>query len=131
CLGGDATPCWRQGIMLKLRKIGIDSYRENVAYLSRDCSIYRPEEFQALNKIEIGKNGRKILATLNIVDDARILASTEIGLSEQAFNILGLPEGEAVEVFPAKPPESLEWVRAKIGGRTLSAPEFDQIIEDI
>ncbi len=117
--------------MLKLRKIGIDSYRENVAYLSRDCSIYRPEEFQALNKIEIGKNGRKILATLNIVDDARILASTEIGLSEQAFNILGLPEGEAVEVFPAKPPESLEWVRAKIGGRTLSAPEFDQIIEDI
>ena len=40
---------------LKLRKISIDTYRENVAYLHRDCPIYRSEGFQALSKIEIHK----------------------------------------------------------------------------
>ncbi len=33
---------------LKLRRVGIDTYRENVAYLHRDCALYRAEGFQAL-----------------------------------------------------------------------------------
>ena len=32
---------------LALRRVGIDTYRENVAYLHRDCAIYRAEGFQA------------------------------------------------------------------------------------
>ena len=42
---------------LKLRKISVDTYRENVAYLHRDCPVYRSEGFQALSKIEIHKTG--------------------------------------------------------------------------
>jgi thymidine phosphorylase len=117
--------------MLKLRKIAIDTYRENVAFLPRCCLAYRPEEFQALNKIEIGRDGRKILATLNIVDDTRIVAPHEIGLSEQAFRHLGLPEGEMVHIAQARPPKSLESIRRKILGRTLAPQEFDEIIQDI
>lgn len=117
--------------MLKLRKIAIDTYRENVAFLRRCCVAFRPEEFQALNKIEIGRDGRKILATLNIVDDERILSPNEIGLSDQAFQTLGLAEGERVHVAQARPPESLESIRAKIWGRELAPHEFDQIIQDI
>ncbi|HLF58938.1 MAG TPA: thymidine phosphorylase family protein [Alphaproteobacteria bacterium] len=117
--------------MLKLRKIAIDTYRENVAFLRRCCSVYRPEEFQALNKIEIGRDGRRILATLNIVDDERILTPGEIGLSEQAFKVLGLPEGVMVQVAPARPPASLDSIRAKVWGRELAPHEFDQIIQDI
>ncbi|MGB8273699.1 MAG: thymidine phosphorylase family protein [Alphaproteobacteria bacterium] len=117
--------------MLTLKKIAIDTYRENVAFLSRRCAVYRPEEFQALNKIEVGRDGRRILATLNIVDDERILSPHEIGLSEQAFRSLAMAEGEQVEIAPASPPRSLDAIRAKIQGHTLSASEFDQIIGDI
>lgn len=38
---------------LKLKRVAIDTYRENVAYLHRDCAIYRAEGFQALSKIKI------------------------------------------------------------------------------
>lgn len=38
---------------LSLKRVGIDTYRENVAYLHRDCAIYRAEGFQALAKIEV------------------------------------------------------------------------------
>ena len=68
--------------MLKLKRIGIDTYRENVAYLSRTCGSYRPEEFQALSRIEVFQGGRHILATLNIVDDETYLvpAGSEVWL---------------------------------------------------
>ncbi len=117
--------------MLKLRRIGVDTYRENVAYLSRDCPLYRAEKFQGLAKIEVSKNGRSILAVLNIVDDLQLLPRDELGLSEQAFHQLGLPEGETVTVAQAAPPASRDAIRAKVLGRVLSAEEYEAIIRDI
>ena len=117
--------------MLTLRRIDIDTYRENVAFLSRCCAVYRAEEFQALNKIEISKDGRRILATLNIVDNERIIGRHEIGLSEQAFDMLGLAEGAEVEIAQASPPKSLEAIRGKIQGRTLTSEEIRAIVGDI
>jgi len=65
---------------LVLRRVAIDTYRENVAYLHRDCAVYRAEGFQALSKVEVRANGRHILATLNVVDDPHIVACDELGL---------------------------------------------------
>lgn len=68
-------------VRLALRRVAIDTYRENVAYLHRECSVVRAEGFQALAKIEVGQNGeRHILATLNVVDDANLVGVGEIGL---------------------------------------------------
>jgi thymidine phosphorylase len=117
--------------MLKLKRVAIDTYRENVAYLARACPLYRAEEFQALARIEIAKNGRRILATVNIVDDPGLLAPDELGLSEQSFAQMGLPEGEEVEVAHASPPASRDWIRAKIRGETLTPAAFEAIIRDI
>ena len=117
--------------MLKLRRMAIDTYRENVAFLARDCPLYRAEAFQALAKIEISHGGRAILATLNIVDDERLLSRDELGLSEQSFAQLGLPEGESVTVAQASPPASHEAIRAKVLGQSLGQSDFDAIIRDI
>ena len=70
---------------LKLRRLGIDTYRENVAYLHRECEIYRAEGFQALSKVEICADGRRILAVLNVVDDDNIVTPADLGLSEETF----------------------------------------------
>ena len=94
---------------LGLRRIAIDTYKENVAYMHRDCQVYRSEGFQALSKVEItsGANSRSVLAVLNVVDDAAITAPGQLGLSHEAFQQLGLDEGAAVKVSHAKPPSSL------------------------
>ncbi len=117
--------------MLKIRRIPIDTYHENVALLSRSCSEYRPEEYQALKKIEITHDGGRILATLVIADDTSIVGNDEIGLSEQAFRRLGLPASTLVTIAPAPPPRSLDAVRAKIHGHTLNADQIESIIRDI
>jgi thymidine phosphorylase len=117
--------------MLKLRHIGVDTYPENMALLSRSCTIYRAEEFQALRKIEVVGDSQKILATLAIADDPALVSADELGLGNQAFRRLGLPEGSRVRIAQATPPRSLEAIRAKIGGHTLTAVEIEAVITDI
>jgi thymidine phosphorylase len=116
---------------LKLRRIAIDTYRENVAYLHRDCELYRAEGFQALSKIEVSANGNRINAVLNVVDDPSIVQPDELGLSEQAFNQISLAPGSLVRVAHAEPPASMDAVRRKIGGERLTEADFRTIADDI
>ncbi len=117
---------------LTLRALAIDTYRENVAYLHRQCDVYRAEGFQALAKVEVGDgDSRRILAVLNVVDDEALVAPGELGLSEEAFAMLGLEAGAPVYISHTEPPASMEAVRRKIDGERLSAEQFEAIARDI
>ncbi len=116
---------------IALRRVAIDTYRENVAYLHRDCAVYRAEGFQALSKVEIRANGQHILATLNVVDDPAIVGSEELGLSEDAFRQLGVEEGHVVSVAQAEPPASVGALFRKLAGERLSREDFQDIVTDI
>jgi thymidine phosphorylase len=117
---------------LTLRRVGIDTYRENVAYLHRQCEVYRAEGFQALAKVEIsGDDGRYIMAVLNVVDDEALVGPDQLGLSEEAIATLGLEPGAPVRICHAEPPASMESVRRKIEGERLSADEYLGIARDI
>src|SRR5581483_11563918 len=97
---------------LRVRRIAIDTYHEAVAYLPRRCTVLRPEDFQALAKIEIRNGHRRIMAVLNIVEQEEMLRPDEIGLSQHAFALLGTAEGTLVEVQQATMPGSLDAIRA-------------------
>jgi len=116
---------------LKIRRVAIDTYRENVAYMHRECEFYRAEGFQALTKIEVKANGNRIYAVLNVVDDDSIVDPYELGLSEQAFDQMGLSPGDPVRVSQAEPPASMDAVRRKIAGERLSLADFRAITRDI
>jgi hypothetical protein len=118
--------------LLKLKRVGIDTHNESIAYVDRHCRAFRPDQHRALKKVGItSEDGREILASLAIVDDEGIVADDELGLSEQGFSNLGLPEGSRVAIAPAVPPRSLESVRAKIRGATLSSEDIRNIVVDI
>ncbi|MBK8972925.1 MAG: thymidine phosphorylase family protein [Hahellaceae bacterium] len=116
---------------LRINRVAIDTYHENVAYLHRDCELYRAEGFQALSKIEIHQDHKRIIAVLNVVDDTNIVDTESLGLSEQAFEQLGIPEGSLVTVCHAQPAHSMEFVRHKMSGERLSEAQLAHIIEDI
>jgi thymidine phosphorylase len=116
---------------LSLRRVAIDTYRENVAYLHRNCALYRAEGFQALAKVDVRANGRHVLATVNVVDDDCIVGPDEIGLSEDAFRHLGVPDGHTASVSQAEPPASMEALFRKINGERLGKADFLAIVQDI
>ena len=116
---------------LALRRVLIDTYHENVAYMHRDCAIYRAEGFKALSKVEIRTNGHAILATLNVVDDASIVAGGELGLSKSAFEQMGVEDGHSATVAQAEPPASIGALHRKLDGERMNAQEFHAIVQDI
>ena len=116
---------------LNLCRVAIDTYKENVAYMHRDCELYRAEGFQALTKVEIKANGRQIVAVLNVVDDEAIVGPCELGLSEQAFAQLDTEAGHPVSVAQAELPASMDAVRRKIAGERLTQEDFQAITRDI
>ncbi len=120
-----------QTARLVLRRVGIDTYHENVAYMHRHCAVYRAEGFQALSKIEIGTNGRRILATLNVVDDETIVGTCDLGLSETAFGQLGVTDGDMVSIAHAEPPASIGALHRKVAGERLGRDDYLAIVRDI
>ena len=117
--------------MPRIRRLPIDTHPENTAFLLRHANGYSAEHFQALRKIRVTGGSNEILATLALVDDESIIGHGEIGLGEQAFRRLALPEGTEVEIAQARPPASLDYVRRKIDGDTLNEPEINAIVRDV
>jgi len=116
---------------LQIRRVGIDTWRENVAYLHRDCPVVRAAGFQALAKVEIHANGQTILAVLNVVDDERIVSACELGVSEDAFARLAVGEGHEASIAHAEPPGSIAALHRKINGERLTKDDLHAIIRDV
>ncbi len=115
---------------LKIRRVNLDTGRENVVVMSRRSQALRPEVFRGFSRVELRCNSRVMLATLLLTDDG-LVGVDEIGLAEPAFRRFAEPAGSLVTVTPATPPDSLDAVRAKIQGRVLSAEEIKSIVDDI
>jgi thymidine phosphorylase len=116
---------------LRIRSVNLDTGRENVVVISRRSKALRPEIFRGFSRVELRRNSKVLLATLLITDDDALVGPDEIGLSEPAFHRFAETVGTLITVSPAVPPESLEAVRAKIRGRTLSAAEINAVVNDL
>jgi thymidine phosphorylase len=108
----------------------VDTYRQPVIYMHRDCPVCRSEGFEALARVRIAHAGHDIVATLNVVT-GDLLGPEEAALSDAAWQLLGALEGDAVEVSHAAPLTSLRHVRAKIHGRRLDAAAFGEVLRDV
>ncbi|HJV52254.1 MAG TPA: thymidine phosphorylase family protein [Noviherbaspirillum sp.] len=116
--------------VLRMRRIGIDTYLEPVIYMRSDCHICRSEGFEAHSRIEVWRGEQRIIATLNVVHTP-LLAPDEAGLSEAAWRALGGADGEEIKLFHPPPMQSFSHVRGKIYGTPISAEGAAAIMRDI
>jgi thymidine phosphorylase len=116
---------------LVIRRINLDTGRENVAVVSRRSTALRPELFRGFSRIELRRADKVLLATLLITDDDNLVGPGDIGLAEPAYRRFSEPAGSLVSVAPATPPDSLDAVRAKIQGGVLSADDLGAIVKDV
>ncbi|MFV8342938.1 thymidine phosphorylase family protein [Flavobacterium sp. XS2P39] len=115
---------------LKVKSLGIDTYRENNIYMLIDCDICRSEGFSALTRLVVHHNEKNIVATLNVVH-SELLQENEAGLSDIALKRLDVKDGDLITVSHLKPIESLGDVRAKIYHKKIDETACRKIINDI
>jgi thymidine phosphorylase len=116
--------------VLRLRQLGIDTHREFVIYMRRDCHICRAEGFQAQTRVQVAHGDRRIIATVNVID-SDLLAPGEASLSPSGWPALGAAPGDEVQVSHAPTLDSLSAMRAKVYGHRLDAPALQAIIGDV
>ncbi len=117
--------------MLKIKALPIDTLRENVLVLSRDCVALRPERLTGSRKVEVRAGGRSLFATIVIADDSGLVGPNQAGVTMPLFRRLGAAPGADIDIAPARPPASLDAVRAKIHGAALDRSALDSIVGDI
>jgi thymidine phosphorylase len=116
---------------LRVKALPVDTLRENVVMLSRDCHALRPERYKGSRKAELRLNGRSIVANILIVDDPALVSAGEAGLTRPAVDRLCAENGDQVHIGPAASPDSLDFVRAKIRGETLPDDAISAIVRDL
>lgn len=115
---------------LRLKKLGIDTYKEAVIFMRKDCHVCRSEGFEVHTRIRVSLKDRDIIATLNTIDNG-LLTHHEVSLSAYAWELLQASEGDEVYLSHPNPLQSLSFVRSKVYGNTLKFQEMQHIITDI
>ena len=116
--------------VLRLRRLGIDTYQELVIFMARSCPVCVSEGWEAQSRIQVTANGRSIVATLNVTTDG-LLTPDEASLSEAAWQMLGVTDGDLARLSHSPPVESLSYLRAKVYGKTLTSGEIESMVRDI
>lgn len=122
---------------LKVRRLGIDTQKEHVAYIRADSHVIISEGFEALARVRINRGKLTIVASLHVVhfikETGRInlLSKAEVGLSEMACISLNVKDGDTIEITHLQPLESLGFIRAKIYGKHVDEKGIFSIVEDV
>ncbi|WP_421937413.1 thymidine phosphorylase family protein [Phenylobacterium sp.] len=115
---------------MKARRLGFFTQHDAIVLMRADCHVCRSEGLGPRSQVLLAAQDREVLATLYQVADGP-LNPGEAGLSEAAWERLGVADGAALTVRHAPPLASLSAIRRRIYGQRLDAAALRSIVEDI
>lgn len=118
-------------LSLRLKRLGIDTYKEAVIYLHADSPICKAEGFEAPTRVVVNiNNTHSITATLNTIT-SDILGMKEVSLSEYAWQLLDAKVGDEINLSHPAPLRSLRFIRGKIYGKRFTYRGLKLITSDV
>lgn len=116
--------------LLKARRLGIETIQEAQVYLHKNCEVCKAEGFETHARVEVVHDNRTIIANLYQVT-SDMVGEDEAGLSDLAWERLGLHQGGEVTIMHPPALESFSRVRGKVYGRPLDEASLSNIIKDV
>ncbi len=122
--------------MFRLKHLRIETLRERIIVIHRSAVAKGNLGFNPMDRARVigadpqSGQRREVSGVLGFCSDT-LIAEDEIGLTEDAFRDLGLPEGAPVSATLAVAPPSVDLVREKLRGGRLDRAAFDTILADV
>jgi len=119
--------------LFRLKHLPIDTLREHVVMIHQQAVRNGNLGFNPLDRVRVSGADpatgriREVTGVLNFCLN-KLLGPEEIGLSEEAFHDLGLPENTPVGASLAVAPRSVDLVRGKLAGGRLNREAFNAIL---
>lgn len=115
---------------LKARRLGLHTQHEAIVLMRVDCPVCRSEGLSARSEVVLKSRHGATFATLYQVSDS-FVRNDEVGLSEAAWMLLKVGDGEPVTVEHAPRLESLGAIRSRMFGHRLGEAALRTIIADV
>lgn len=115
---------------LKARRIALDTHDQPVIITRRDCAVCRSEGFSAHARIQLEVGQRRIIATLYQID-SDLLEIDEAALSESAWRLLKVEEGDLIHLRHPQPLQSIGSLRGRIFGQRFTRESMQSIMRDV
>ncbi len=112
---------------LKVKDISLSAGGPLIVVLNREDSSKL--DLHALDRIKIKKEGKHIVAVVNVCED-KYIKGGEIGLYDEVLNKLKVKANELVDVSIEKKPDSIAFIKKKLDKKELTAEEINEIIKD-
>jgi thymidine phosphorylase len=115
---------------LRARRLGLFTQHEPIVLMRTDCHVCRSEGLSPRAQVLLSSGERQVYATLFQIS-GDLLAIDEAALSEAAWTLLGVADGERIEVRHAPPLASMASVRRRIYGNRLDEAALQSIVGDV
>lgn len=116
--------------VVRARRLGLHTQHEAVVVMRTDCHVCRAEGLAARSQVLLTAGGRQVQATLFQIE-GDLLGVDEAALSEAAWVLLDVEEGDPLEVRHPPSLDSLSSVRRRIHGNRLDASAIASIVQDV
>src|SRR3546814_3220238 len=116
---------------LRARRLGLHSQHQPIVIMRTDCHVCQAEGLSGRSQVLLSAGDREVRALLYQVEGDGLLAPGEAALSEPAWEMLGVVQGDAIAVTHASAVESLANVRRRIYGHRLDAGALTAIVGDV
>ncbi|MDR7230320.1 thymidine phosphorylase [Caulobacter sp. BE264] len=116
---------------LTARRLGLLSQHDAIVLMREDSPVCRSEGHGPRSQVLLMAHGREVMATLYQVTGGELVQTDEAGLSEAAWERLGVADGEEIHVRHPPALTSMSSVRRRVYGKRLDAPSMAEIISDI
>jgi len=114
-------------LRLAVRSIGLEAGGKPIVILNHgdaeDLGV------RSLGRVKLKYNGRDLTAIVNTTK--KLVQKGKISLCERVEKQLRTSDGSVIEVEPAGPPRSTEFIRNRVKGRRLSNYEIREIVNDV
>jgi thymidine phosphorylase len=115
---------------LRARRLGLFTQHEPIVLMRTDCHVCRSEGLSPRAQVLLSSGERQVYATLFQLG-GDLIAIDEAALSEAAWTLLGVAEGQPIDVRHAPPLASMASVRRRIYGNRLDEPALQSIVGDV
>lgn len=115
---------------LRARRLRLHAQHDVLVIMRTDCHVCRAEGLAARSQVLVTAGSRHVHATLLQIE-GDILRDHEIALSEAAWALLGVDEGDVVQVSHPPDLHSLAGVRRRIHGGRLDGAALNAIVRDV
>lgn len=116
---------------LTARRLGLLSQHEAIVLMRKDSPVCRSEGHAPRSQVLLMAKGREVTATLYQIDGGDLLQAHEAGLSEAAWDRLGVTDGAVIQVRHPPTLMSMSNVRRRVYGSRLDANSMVEVISDV